>query len=520
MSKKNFINNKGSKRFGLFSVIALVAGIVIGSGIFQKNTSIIEGTGNQMDAIYAWIVGTILVLATVMAFIEIFSISNKSNKPGTLFYWSKSLIGPTTGKALAIIAVFVYVGMSLAAMPLWASNKVLEASGISISSIGQWQYFFSNWGIGLIFMIVIYGVAISSKSSQKVISNAGMGIKLVPLAFVIISAVVFMGMSSTHPITPTPIEGTEPTYGDNSFLNILSVLPAILFTYNGFITSASMSNEAKSTKTYKAGYIGGMSLVAVVYILYTISTFALGGTGLEDAVKSVVGADAGGWVFAIMQGAVIISMLSGLMGTSTAAPKHYANMSADNLFRDKEGKLLRRNREMMPQYAAWQLIGIAFVYQILFQGLDMIAIHTGVMPSNSYMMALNFATDFAAIFVFFAYGIILSAGIWNRKTGKVEVEKSKLFLPSATIAVLGIITVMGFQLYDTIQAVVKEANFVDITVLIILASTPFIVIKYNKIKTNLMDDKEIKIKEDRTKEYEDMIISKEFETGAKPFLYK
>lgn len=51
MSKKIYSAGKGTKRFGLFSVIALVAGIVIGSGIFQKNEQIIEGTGNQMTAI-------------------------------------------------------------------------------------------------------------------------------------------------------------------------------------------------------------------------------------------------------------------------------------------------------------------------------------------------------------------------------------------------------------------------------------------------------------------------------------
>lgn len=118
-----------------------------------------------------------------------------------------------------------------------------------------------------------------SKSGQKSVSNVGMGIKLIPLFFVIISAFVFLGMGQGEPITgipPTdPVTGlpAEGNYGDNAFLNILSVLPAILFTYNGFITSASMMNEAKTTNTYKAGYIGGMLLTAFIYIMFTLSTF-------------------------------------------------------------------------------------------------------------------------------------------------------------------------------------------------------------------------------------------------------
>lgn len=533
MSKKTIITKSSSKRFGLFSVIALVAGIVIGSGIFQKNESILGGTGNQMDAIYAWIAGTILVLATVLAFIEVFSISNKANKPGTLFYWSKNLIGPKTGKTLAIIAVFIYVGMSIAALPLWASNKMLSASGlqfvdqindagiiVSEANISQWGYFFSNWGIGLIFMAVIYGITVMSRSGQKAVSNVGMGIKLIPLVFVIITSIVVIGMGDKTPISSEPIEGVTPTYGDNSFLNILSVLPAILFTYNGFITSASIMNESKSQRTYKMGYISGMGLVATIYILYTISTFWLGGTGLQDAITGTF-PEHGKWISAIMQGAVVISMLSGMMGTASTGPKHYANMSADGLFRDKEGKLLRRNRELMPQYSAWQLLGIALVYQFVFMSLDMIAIGSGMeFAKGQYMIALNFATDFAAIFVFFAYAVIISATLWNRKTGKVEVDKSKFFIPSAIISVLGISVVMGFQLYDTMFLLITDANFVKIIVFVILAASPFVVLWWNNKKVSMMTETEWNKKKEYARVYDSLSVSEEFIDGAKPFLFK
>jgi APA family basic amino acid/polyamine antiporter len=45
--------NNGEKRYGLFTTLALVLGVVIGSGIFIKNKEIIQVTGNPIDAIVA-----------------------------------------------------------------------------------------------------------------------------------------------------------------------------------------------------------------------------------------------------------------------------------------------------------------------------------------------------------------------------------------------------------------------------------------------------------------------------------
>lgn len=53
-----------------------------------------------------------------------------------------------------------------------------------------------------------------------------------------------------------------------------------------------------------------------------------------------------------MQSFVVVSMLSGMMGTAASGPRHYANMSADGLFKDEKGQLLKRNPEGVPQFAA------------------------------------------------------------------------------------------------------------------------------------------------------------------------
>lgn len=50
MSKKTVINTAGSgeKKYGLFSLLALIVGVVIGSGIFVKNDAVYGATGSAV----------------------------------------------------------------------------------------------------------------------------------------------------------------------------------------------------------------------------------------------------------------------------------------------------------------------------------------------------------------------------------------------------------------------------------------------------------------------------------------
>ena len=57
------------KRYGLFTAICMVVGIVIGSGVFFKAQTILQITnGNMMYGVVAWVVGGAIMLFCVLAF--------------------------------------------------------------------------------------------------------------------------------------------------------------------------------------------------------------------------------------------------------------------------------------------------------------------------------------------------------------------------------------------------------------------------------------------------------------------
>ena len=512
-------NKHGEKRYGLFTSIALVLGIVIGSGIYVKNDAVLSGTGNPIDAIIAWVIGTVLVLAIILSFLEIMSISKKNKKPGTLLYWSNKLIGPRVGKVLGIIGALLYISINLAAFPMWSADKMLAAGNISEATVGVWPYFWATIGLAIGIMLFIFSITTFSKRGTKGFSILGLSVKTIPLFVVIIAALVFIPLAMTQPIDTVPVVPVEELpYGENSAMNILTVIPAILFTYNGFLTSASMMNESKDYKTYKWAFVSAMVFAAAIYIWYTISIFMVGTTTLEEAIYIIFGEQAS-WVWPIMESFVIISIMTSLLGTATAAPRQFSSLSANGLIADKNGKFLRRNNQMVPQYSAYRMLTFSFIWLFVLSVINAIGIHTGNEASmNNVMYSFDSITNYTAILVYTTYAIVIAGGLWNRHTKKVDTDKNWYFIPAAIVAVLGTLGIMGIAVYDSFYSLIVGKNFIDlVTFIIVLAAIPaiyyFSIWEHRYIQRHHLQQKKKFIEI-----YDSMVIAKEFQKGIRPFL--
>ena len=62
-------NNQLQKRYGLFTAICMVVGIVIGSGVFFKAQDILKYTGgNMLLGILAWVIGGVVMVICAFNF--------------------------------------------------------------------------------------------------------------------------------------------------------------------------------------------------------------------------------------------------------------------------------------------------------------------------------------------------------------------------------------------------------------------------------------------------------------------
>lgn len=63
------MGNKLEKKYGLFTAICMVVGIVIGSGVFFKAQTVLTKTnGNMPLGILAWLIGGVIMLCCVLTF--------------------------------------------------------------------------------------------------------------------------------------------------------------------------------------------------------------------------------------------------------------------------------------------------------------------------------------------------------------------------------------------------------------------------------------------------------------------
>ena len=63
------METKLEKKFGLFTAICMVVGIVIGSGVFFKAQTVLQKTGGNMPlGILAWIIGGTIMIICILAF--------------------------------------------------------------------------------------------------------------------------------------------------------------------------------------------------------------------------------------------------------------------------------------------------------------------------------------------------------------------------------------------------------------------------------------------------------------------
>ena len=68
------------KKYGLFTAIAMVVGIVIGSGVFFKGQDILGYTGGNMwTGILAWIIGGVVMVICACAFAVLATKFEKTN---------------------------------------------------------------------------------------------------------------------------------------------------------------------------------------------------------------------------------------------------------------------------------------------------------------------------------------------------------------------------------------------------------------------------------------------------------
>ena len=279
------MNNKLERKYGLFTAICMVVGIVIGSGVFFKAQTILTKTGGDMPmGILAWIVGGIIMLVCLLTFSFM---GQKYERVNGLVDYAEATVGPRYGYFMGWFSATIYFP-AMTSVLAWVSARYTLVFITSAFPNFPLLIPASQGGcivgpeciaLTLFYLCTLYTInALSPKMAGKFQSGTTI-IKMIPLALMVVVGLIYGLVSGTlqeNFVTTAQVEAisTNPLFAS---------ICATAFAYEGWIIATSINAEIKDSKKNlpKALVLGGIIIVAT-YLLYYIGV--AGGASNQELI--------------------------------------------------------------------------------------------------------------------------------------------------------------------------------------------------------------------------------------------
>ena len=292
------------KKYGFWTAVAMVMGIVIGSGVFFKADDVLAASaGSLSTALTAWLIGGAIMIVTAYVFSKIATRIERVN--GVVDYFERAY-GERAGYLVAWFLTFVYYP-TLVAVLAWVSGNYTV--GLLGSGPGMVWVFAFIYLTGF-FLLNYYSPILAGK--WQVTSTV---VKLIPLGLV---AVVGGAAGLMSGQTMENFVQTARTVSSGGGLAVATLSTA--FAYEGWIIATVINAELKDARrTLPRALVAGTIAVAAIYMLYYLGISGVltndevlaAGDAAPVRVMSLVFGNAAGTLLTVF---VIISCLGTLNG--------------------------------------------------------------------------------------------------------------------------------------------------------------------------------------------------------------
>lgn len=277
--KTEWLDRKGckmqKKNYGLFTAITMIAGVVIGSGIFFKSDDILSYThGNMGLGILIFVVAAIAIIFGCLAMSQL---ATRTDKPGGLIAYAEEFLNVKISSAFGWFQSFLYFP-TLVAVVAWVAGMYLcQLFGMEGTNL--------NYSLlGFVVIVGLFFINVLSARLGGLFQNASMIIKLIPLLLIGIVG-LFFGK-------PGEIIGQDVEMIRQGTITAtwVSAFAPIAFSFDGWIVSTSIGHEIKNSKKNLPIALAFAPLVILfAYVMYFVGVTSLVGTEtiLEQGNDSV-----------------------------------------------------------------------------------------------------------------------------------------------------------------------------------------------------------------------------------------
>ena len=277
------MSDKLERKYGLFTAICMVVGIVIGSGVFFKAQTILTKTGGNMPmGILAWVIGGAIMLVCLLTFSFM---GQKYERVNGLVDYAEATVGSRYGYYMGWFTATIYFPGMTSALA-WVSARYTMDFILSVNPDFPLLIPAAQGGgvvgpecvaLTLFYLCGIYAMNVLSPKLAGKFQTSTTVIKMIPLALMAVVGLVYGLISGTlqNNFVTTAQVGTVV---ENP---LLASVCATAFAYEGWIIATAINAEIKDSKKNLplALSIGGI-IIAAVYIFYYIGV-AGGATNQE-----------------------------------------------------------------------------------------------------------------------------------------------------------------------------------------------------------------------------------------------
>lgn len=318
------------KAIGPFSGISIVAGMVIGSGIYYLGSYVLERTGMSLGwSLVAWLIGGLITIISGLCFAEL---GASMPVAGGQTVYLNDMYHPIFG-FMNGFSCFLLVGSggvaALAMAAVTAYRTVFNLSDLMIKVIA------------IAIILILMTINLLGVKEMTLYQNFSMVIRLIPIVLIIVVGLV-MGQQS--PDLSLSLEGTPAEGG--GIVSVISMVGfavfASMWAYDGWYNLNTVAEEMKNPKKdLPFAIIVSLVGVTVIYCLFYLAVYKVlpyqdivdmindGNLYLGNEVVARTLGGTGTWI-------VLICMTIGIVGSANVNtlcdPRTYYAMAKEGYF--------------------------------------------------------------------------------------------------------------------------------------------------------------------------------------------
>ena len=319
---------------GLPTAVLLVAGIMIGSGVFKKIVPMAQTLPDQPLIIAAWIVAGVI---TIFGAFTYAGLATMTSDTGGVYEYLRLIYGEFISFLFGWTSFMIFGGGALAALAFVFSQSVNTLLPLP----------FGSWGIkGLAVATIWLLTWFNCRGIRKggILNNIVTSAKIIGILFLIVTAIFFAGNHVTpdhlSPNHVAPLIPVAQAPESGWFSAFFGAMLSALWAYDGWANITYITGEIRNPqRNVPYAIIGGVGIAIALYVLLNVGYMRvlplnrLAALGQDRIAAAEVARAMMGNTGAIIIGALIMTCtFSALNGCVISYPRIYFRMAQENMF--------------------------------------------------------------------------------------------------------------------------------------------------------------------------------------------